>query len=179
MSLREIRCFLTSFLESGEKIGPMKIEYDRGGQDTGRTLIMCSDSLYKRLIDLGFGNYHQKNNFRIVPYRVPDNFQLKDGLHSDLYLSIPKTMTREEFMLKIQEFFQSCVDFGLLRENSWRIQVFYKNIPNEDIQGNAILSFQDSISFLVVYIIKAFLDRMTWVKTQLHFRCYWLRNTLP
>ena len=171
MSLREIRVFLELFLIESESIGPMKIEYDRDGKDTNRTLIMCSHTLYQRLVDLGFGEYNQRNDFRMVPYKIPVNFQLKNGLHSDLYLSIPKTLSREQILVQLQQFFVYCIRYGLIVEKSWRCSP-----PNKN-DSNWILSFDMSkIPFQNIFVVKAFLDRLRSNDHNLHFRCYWLRN---
>lgn len=98
LSILEIRLFLNCLKYDDENIELLKVIYDKNGNDTYRTLLQCSKSLYDRLIEYGFGEhnwncsslkcsesiyslhpnnmgyYKRKSDFRIEPYRIHKSF---------------------------------------------------------------------------------------------------------
>ena len=182
LSVEDIRKTLTG-LNAGH-VGTVKIDYDRFGKETNRTIVIAEPSVYTAAVEAGLGVRSRKFDFAIMPYELRDhNKPFTDCLYS-LYIPFPKEfdLSAQDARKQIEAFLEELVAFGLFADNDcYRITVPLKSREIGEPRGSVFVTFAKEVPDHAIELAKVVIDHNTWVASDEYdsweeLRCFWSRD---
>lgn len=185
MNTFELQLMLDSLIKSPEhRYGFLKMEYDKSGKSAGRILLLCSNQLYNYLKSLGFTRYNLKIDFRIVPFKIMNKYEIPINKFNDWTIQIKfnptssnDTLSTSEynkyyycyhtFLSLIHIFMNTCIFFNIIHHKSWNLSVEHNNV---NIHFN-------NTDYSSIHVIKTFLDRLLLLEENSGFN-YFLKCNL-
>jgi hypothetical protein len=182
LSVAEIRNVLTD-LQAGV-IGSLKIDYDRSGHETSRTIVVAEPSVYDAAVAAGLGRKSRKLDFAITPYELREHNKPYTNCIYSFFIPFPKTfdLSAQEAKRQVEAMFSDLVDFDLLGENDFNIKVPLKTRDdNGEAMGLIFVTFGRNVSNEIIELTKVAIDHSTWssgdsFSTWEDLRCFWSRE---
>jgi hypothetical protein len=173
LSLGAIREFLLSY-GSENKVGHLRVIYNRDGRETDITIATLDKSLYDTLIGAGFDKLKAGIDFTISPYRLIQYNRPSETQTSNFYIPLPKpiTLTESQVYSHIVDRLKKLVDFGDLSSRSFRITIPKVSRDTGELKGNCFVSFKKEVPIETIALCRSVLDGSTWVGGK-ECRCLW------
>lgn len=181
LAIEEIRAILRG-LNAGQ-VGLVKIDYDRSGKETNRTIVVAEPSVYEAAVEAGLGKRSRKLDFAIAPYELREhNKPFKDCLYS-FFIPFPKSfdLSANDARSQVVDLFDGLCQFGLLPADSYRVTVPLKSRESGDAKGSVFVTFAEEASSYAIQLAKVVVDHHVWLSgdefdSWEELRCFWARD---
>jgi len=176
-TLSEIRSFLEKF-GSSDKIGTLRVNYDRDGFETNLTIAVLDSTIYDSLVAAGYDQRGPGVNFWIGRYELSERNYPREGFTSNFYLPLPRDLqlTKAEIEQQVREKLNPFVASGQLDHSSYKIVIPHVSRETGELRGSCFVTFGESVPLKTRALIRVALDSTTWYSQSGHHedsRCFW------
>lgn len=171
--LKDIEDFLRANKEG--KFSHLRIDYDRNGKETNRTICAMTQNLYESLRGQGYVN--SDGEISISAYEIRKfNLPPPDCTY-DFYISVPKEMSAKEVTRLINEKILSIKSYDLIRKGDYEIVVPLLSREKGTIRGSCFVKFDKNVNKDKIIAMKILLDNTYFSSESKEiFRCYWAKE---
>lgn len=155
-------------LDAG-KVGPARIDYDRSGQETDRTIVVMEPSVFARLKELGLSEYRSRpGEMRVASYVIKSGKLAspseETGQKWEFYIPFPQTMelSADEVRVQLQAKLDALVEFGYFASDEVRLVIPLVNRDFGQAKGHAIISFAPSVPRTTIIATRIVLNYSKW-----------------
>jgi hypothetical protein len=195
-SLRELENFLFHF--GNGKVGPLRIDYDRDGKETNRTLAILDESVFADLVKKGYTRSDNSEpteqycpvgwetrrpyrNFSIYRYKIRPYEYPRNGFTTNLIVSLPQDLSVEECRRQLDAKMSILAGFNLLKKEDYQLSLPLSSRVSGQAKGIAFITFQKEVDPQLPIVVRAILNGSHWkVEDQWEpLLCRWTRNSPP
>lgn len=181
LSVDDIRKTLVD-LDAGS-VGTVKIDYDRFGKETNRTIVIAEPSVYEAAVAAGLDKRSRKFDFAITPYELREHNQPFTNCLYSFYIPFPKDfdISAQDARKQVEGLFDELVNHGLLEDGSYRVSVPLKSREIGEPRGHVFVTFSRDVTDRVIELAKVAIDHSLWVSgvefdSWEELRCLWSRD---
>lgn len=177
-SIEKINNFLIE-IGGNNSVGLLKIIYDNLSNESNKTIAVIKESLYDKLILLGYGNTNFKIDFKIKIYKLgPFLLPLPDR-SCNLFIPTIKQVTENYVTKVINDKLLSLANVGIIKENSWVIKCPIMSRENGLVKQGCFIFFKD-VSIYDIAAVRFLMNNTFWDDTidkkyDNMIKCHWAK----
>lgn len=177
MCLSAIREFLLTFGPT-DKVGTMRINYDRDGFETDRTICVLDQTIFDKAVAAGFDKRKTGIDFSVAAYRLGDRNYPREGFTSNFYLPLPRELELTETLIikQVETKIKQLVTFGDLPAACYKITIPKVSRETGALRGSCFVSFQPNVPLTAIATTRVALDSTAWDDAKGQHeesRCFW------
>lgn len=166
-------------------VGPCRIDYDREGNETNRTIVVADKSVFETAVSAGLDRRIFGRDFTIARYELREHNAPREGHLYKFFIRLPHelSLSGAEVLNQVTAKFNDLVEFGILPAGGYKISVPLKSRETGDIKGGAFVTFNKSVDPLAIQLAKVIIDDTYWVTLDKEgeeefeiLRCLWARE---
>lgn len=132
---------------------------------TNRTVALLSKECYEALLDDGYCAFQKGGKFGVAPYTFKPTMLPKENQSGSLFVPVPGHFKDE--MTSVSDYIDTklkvCSDFGLIPENSWKLNIpLASRFKNGTIKNGCFITFNEGVKVEDVAAVKTVLDKTFW-----------------
>lgn len=145
--------------------GSLRVVYS-DGVVTNRTIALLSKDCYESLIKDEYCAFQQNGKFGIAPYTFKETMLPNENQSGSLFVHVPGNFKDE--IVSVTQYIQSkltvCANFGLIPENSWKLNIpLVSRFKNGTIKNGCFIIFNEDVKVQDIAAVKIVLDKTFWV----------------
>lgn len=184
-TLQDIYEFLEDYEGKEKKDNFARVVHDRNGE-TDRSIVMITKETYQNLCAKGYGE--KGKQFRIIPYRLGDRDFPKEEHSTNLFVPVPKSLTRDEKFVTqaITDKLDQITDFGILESGTWIVRAILQSREFGGVKGGCFIEFTKDVVLERIALTRVLMTDTFWPdyaeeedEVREQFRCVWARKSKP
>jgi hypothetical protein len=178
--LRNICEFLEQQIGADKhRIGLIKIDRERNGNETNRTILLLTRDLFDQAILLGYGE-HTGIDFKITEYEVRKHNLPGKGLSRNFFIPLTQDVHAESARVQIQNKLNVIVGFGMFKEKERpRLKIPVKSRESGDHSGKAFITFARNTPVETIALARICLHDTRLYTSEDEYslmKCYWAKE---
>lgn len=165
-----------------DKIGYMRVRYDRERRPTNQTIALLHESVYTSLAEAGYDRHNFGTDFSVKRLYLTQGNYPGEGRSSTLFIPIPRDlgMTEREIQDKVHSKLTMMSDWGILPAKCWNVRTPLKSRETGESSGGCFVSWKKDVEPEAIAVAKLVLDDGYWEEDiDAFFRCFWARERPP
>jgi hypothetical protein len=126
-------------------------------KDSNRTVLLLKKSLFDRAMKEGLNDKNPDFDFQILEYNLDFKKFPESGYSANFYIILPEMLKTDEAEKIIKEKMKNFVNFGLLEEKDYSLNIPLASRITGIHRGFAFLNFSDNLDDKIKSIIKLML----------------------
>ena len=178
-------CKMKDFLDNilPDNVGLLKIVYDTIGNETNKTIVLMSNELYDKLLELGYGTYRYGIDFIIKRYKLGNYILPGENKSNNLFIPTIHKTTELFITTVLTNKLELLVKYNIIPPQSWRIKCPLNSRENGFIKLGCFIFFKPEISDYNIGVVKFLLQNLRWIdgdspgeKYDNMIKCYWAKR---
>lgn len=161
-TIENIICFFKKWKDETH-FGFFKILYDYNGNQTNKTIVVISDSLYADLMRHGYGQKNYGSDFYIKNYYI-DNLLPPANKSSNLFIPTTIKNTKNSVIEILNINLNNMAMFNIIKRNSWELKFPIDSYNDTYLKMGCFILFKNE-SAINIGVVRFLLNNASWYDT--------------